>query len=84
MTTIINDLDFICGALYPLGGESYEKAMRVRKAVAILEERITSRFFEVGRMGGNTIDSVHRKEWETLSDFRLAFVDLDKPAEIRG
>ena len=31
--SLINDMDFICGALFPFGGEAYDKAMAARETV---------------------------------------------------
>jgi hypothetical protein len=38
--SLINDMDFICGALFPFGGEAYDKAMAARGKVAEMYELV--------------------------------------------
>lgn len=47
-------------------------AERARVPDAELRATLQRRFFEVGRMGGNTIGSKHRAEWEFLRDLLAA------------
>ena len=80
MSTIVEDATFVSGAAFVVGGEPSVKANRVRDDAIEIERRITERFFEVGRMGGNTLQSVHRAEWEFLRALVDRFAGKEIPA----
>lgn len=46
---------------------------RLLNAVRHLEKKLTERFFDVGRAGGNTTGSPLRAEWEFLRDIVATF-----------